>query len=46
MISGVRALAFDVFGTVVDWRGSVSKEIENLGLPVNATEFADGWRAG
>jgi 2-haloacid dehalogenase len=46
MISGVRALAFDVFGTVVDWRGSVSKEIENLGLPVNATEFADAWRAG
>jgi FMN phosphatase YigB (HAD superfamily) len=27
----VQALLFDVFGTVVDWHGSVTKELETLG---------------
>lgn len=28
----VRALLFDVFGTVVDWRGSIIREGQHLGL--------------
>ena len=41
---------FDVFGTVVDWRTSVSREVRQLttrkGLRVDAEKFADAWRAG
>lgn len=44
----VKALAFDVFGTVVDWRGSVIREGEKLGreksLQVDWASFADAWR--
>src|SRR4051812_31906727 len=44
----VKALAFDVFGTVVDWRSSVIAEGEALGrvhnLEVNWPAFADEWR--
>ena len=44
----VKALVFDVFGTVVDWRGSVIREAEALGRAkgVNADwgAFADEWR--
>ena len=29
--SAVGALTFDVFGTVVDWRGSIIREGERLG---------------
>ncbi|HET9404457.1 MAG TPA: haloacid dehalogenase type II [Burkholderiales bacterium] len=47
---GVKALVFDVFGTVVDWNGSVSREVRGLarekGLRVNAVKFAKAWRAG
>lgn len=46
----VRALTFDVFGTVVDWRSSVIHEGQALGrakgLAVDWPAFADGWRAG
>ena len=46
----VKALVFDVFGTVVDWRTSVTREVEELanqkGLKVDAAKFADAWRAG
>lgn len=42
----VRALAFDVFGTVVDWHGSVVRELDRLGLAVDAPAFAKAWRAG
>jgi len=46
----VRALTFDVFGTVVDWRTSVIREGELLGaakgLQVDWARFADAWRAG
>lgn len=49
-MSAVRALAFDVFGTVVDWRSSIIREGELLGatkgLKVDWTAFADAWRAG
>ena len=46
----LRALAFDVFGTVVDWRSSVIREGQMLsaakGLQVDWAAFADAWRAG
>jgi len=46
----VKALAFDVFGTVVDWRGTVVREGRALGrakgIRVDWTAFADAWRAG
>jgi len=42
----VRALAFDIFGTVVDWYGSIVAEVARMGLPVDASEFALAWRAG
>jgi 2-haloacid dehalogenase len=46
--SGVKALIFDVFGTVVDWRGSVIREGKELGreknLDVDWAAFADEWR--
>jgi 2-haloacid dehalogenase len=47
---GVKALVFDVFGTVVDWHGSVAREVRGLakakGLRVNAVKFAKAWRGG
>ena len=46
----VRALAFDVFGTVVDWRSTVIREGEALGrargLQVDWAAFAEAWRDG
>ena len=46
----VKALVFDVFGTVVDWRGSIIREGQALGrrkkLKVDWPAFADAWRAG
>ena len=45
----IRALVFDVFGTVVDWRGSIIREGQALvakGLQVDWPAFADEWRAG
>ncbi len=49
-MSEIKALAFDVFGTVVDWHGSVAREIRALaqdkGLRINANKFAKLWRAG
>ena len=45
----LKLLAFDVFGTVVDWRSSVIAEGEQLGaakgLNVDWTAFADAWRS-
>jgi 2-haloacid dehalogenase len=45
-----KALAFDVFGTVVDWRTSVTREsagfLAQIGEdPEDAAAFADAWRA-
>lgn len=45
-LAGVRALCFDVFGTVVDWHGSIAAEAARLGLPVDGGAFALAWRAG
>ena len=42
----VRALTFDIFGTVVDWYGSVAAEVQRIGLPVDGGAFALAWRAG
>ena len=45
-----RSLAFDVFGTVVDWRGSIAREVAGLaaerGIDGDWEAFADAWRAG
>jgi 2-haloacid dehalogenase len=45
----VRALVFDVFGTLVDWRSGVAREAARLLAPVapnlDAGAFADAWRA-
>ena len=47
---GVRALAFDVFGTVVDWRSTLIREGEALGrakgVQVDWAAFAEAWRDG
>jgi 2-haloacid dehalogenase len=47
--TSVKALVFDVFGTVVDWRSSVAKEVTELsrrkGLSLDGERFADAWRA-
>jgi 2-haloacid dehalogenase len=49
-VKTVGALVFDVFGTVVDWRGSIVREGRRLsreqGLRVDWPAFADAWRAG
>lgn len=42
----IRALTFDVFGTVVDWYGSIAAEVVRLGLPAEGGRFALDWRAG
>jgi 2-haloacid dehalogenase len=46
----IKALVFDVFGTVVDWRGSIIREGAQWGkakgLDVDWAKFADRWRAG
>jgi 2-haloacid dehalogenase len=49
--TGVKALTFDVFGTVVDWRTSITREGTALGKRkaisgVDWAKFADDWRAG
>ncbi len=43
-MSGIRALFFDIFGTVVDWRGSIAREVLACGLNVDPHAFADAWR--
>ncbi len=44
----VQALLFDVFGTVVDWRGSIVRELtvfgQTHGLDTDWAAFADAWR--
>lgn len=39
-------LAFDVFGTVVDWHTSISREVQALRPAVDGDAFALAWRAG
>ncbi len=44
----IKALFFDVFGTVVDWRSSIIAELEEFGqkkgFEADWTQFADDWR--
>src|SRR6202522_3641597 len=46
----VKALVFDTFGTIVDWRSSVIEEGvawgKAKGLHINWADFADRWRLG
>ena len=47
--SNIKALTFDVFGTVVDWRNSIAREAEAIlgkeGITVDGQAFALAWRA-
>ena len=49
-VSDIKALTFDVFGTVVDWRASITKEGQRLGsdkgVEADWERFADAWREG
>ncbi|KQP43731.1 haloacid dehalogenase type II [Pseudorhodoferax sp. Leaf274] len=39
-------LAFDTFGTVVDWHASIAREMRALHPEVDADAFASAWREG
>ena len=45
----VKALLFDVFGTVVDWRTGIATEVESVAkknnISLDPLDFADSWRA-
>jgi 2-haloacid dehalogenase len=45
----IKALLFDVFGTVVDWRTGVAGEVKKIankyGITIDSYAFADAWRA-
>jgi 2-haloacid dehalogenase len=47
-MTSVRAIFFDVFGTLVDWRAGVAREakrvLEPLGYNLDWAAFADAWR--
>ncbi len=49
-LAGVKACVFDIFGTVVDWRGSVIAEATTWGKSkeqnIDWVEFTDRWRLG
>jgi 2-haloacid dehalogenase len=49
MANQIRALFFDVLGTVVDWRSGIAREAENLlrplGYNIDWLGFANAWRA-
>jgi 2-haloacid dehalogenase len=41
----LRALVFDVFGTLVDWRSGVAGGFRAAGVPGDPDELADAWRS-
>jgi 2-haloacid dehalogenase len=47
-LGDIKALTFDVFGTVVDWRSGIIREGEALGrargITIDWARFADAWR--
>jgi 2-haloacid dehalogenase len=49
MADGIAALLFDVFGTVVDWRSGVVRDVAGVarqcGITVDVEAFADAWQA-
>jgi 2-haloacid dehalogenase len=50
MVAPSKTLLFDVFGTVVDWRGSIIREARRVGrskgVSADWSAFADAWRSG
>lgn len=48
-VTDVKALIFDVFGTLVDWRTSIAREARDilspLGIATDWNSLADQWRA-
>jgi 2-haloacid dehalogenase len=42
----IKVIAFDVFGTVVDWHAAVMREVAAMNLEVDGSKFALAWRAG
>lgn len=46
--SRIKALLFDVFGTVVDWRSGVARDVNSFlsrhAISADAFKFADAWR--
>lgn len=46
-MNGIRALVFDVFGTLVDWHGSIAREVQAILGPrvADPAAFAEAWRA-
>jgi len=42
----LKVVAFDVFGTVVDWHGGIAAEVRRMLPGVDAEAFALAWRAG
>lgn len=45
-MNNIKILAFDVFGTVVDWHSSIAREVLAINPQVDAGAFALAWRAG
>ena len=45
-LDDVEVLAFDTFGTVVDWHGSIRREVERDFPGIDGSAFARAWRAG
>lgn len=44
--SGLKVIAFDIFGTVVDWHGGIAAEVERVLPGTDGGAFALAWRAG
>ncbi|VTU32668.1 haloacid dehalogenase type II [Variovorax sp. PBL-E5] len=44
--SELKVIAFDVFGTVVDWYGGIRAEVERALPGIDGAAFALAWRAG
>lgn len=48
-VAPVRALLFDTFGTIVDWRGTLLEDVAAFGrargITADWTRLVDGWRA-
>ena len=44
--NSLQVLAFDIFGTVVDWHGSIAQEMQQRYPQVDGDAFALAWRDG
>ncbi len=45
-MKNTQVLAFDIFGTVVDWHSSIAREVHSMCPTIDADAFATAWRAG